>query len=127
MTTQAHISTPKRIALAFVVCLSAALILSVIYGVRARVVGHASFESLWYLGIIQFVILRSLVFTLLTAPMAAWALRSYAALKWFLLLFVVLVAWILLAKAMPGARLIIFGGLLLSYIGLVAIRLICRR
>jgi hypothetical protein len=124
---QTHISTPKRILLSLIICLSVALILSVVYGVRVGVVGHASFESLWYLGIIHFVILRSLVFTLLTAPLAAWALWSYAALKWYFLLFMVLVAWVLLAKTMPGSRLIIFGGLLLSYIGLVAIRLIGQR
>jgi hypothetical protein len=127
MNTQNFIPLPKRILISFGVCWLIAMMLSVIYGVRVRMVGHASLDSLWYLGIIQVTVIRCIVLALLATPLTVWTLRSYAALKWISLLFVVLVGWILLAKAMPGGRLIIFGGLLLSFAGLIAIRFICRR
>jgi hypothetical protein len=127
MPSQTHISIPKRVFVAFGICWLAALLLSVIYGVRLRVVGHASLESLWYLGIVAFVVLRCLVLAALTTPLVAWTLRSYAVLKWHLVLFAGLVVWTLSVKPMPGARFLIFGGLLLSYIGLVVIRFSSQR
>ena len=126
MNTQPTIPMGKRIVLSFGASLVGAMGLTIIYGVRSRVIGQVSLDSLWYLWILQFALLRCVVLALITTPLAAWALRSYAALKWMALLFVVLSAWVLLARAMPGARLIIFGGLLLSSAGFVAIRFICR-
>jgi hypothetical protein len=87
----------------------------------------ASLDALWYLGIIPTVGIRCIVLALLCTPPATWALRNYSSLKWISLLFLVLVAWVLLVKEMPGGRLAIFGALLLSFFGLILIGFLCRR
>jgi hypothetical protein len=127
MNTQSFIPLPKRILISFGICWTIAMVLTVIYGLRVKIVGHASLVGLWYLWIIQFAVIRCIVLALLATPLTAWTLRSYAALKWIFLLFMVLVGWTLLAKAVPGGGLIIFGGLLLSFAGLITIRFICRK
>jgi hypothetical protein len=119
--------TGKRIALSFGLCLLGVMGLTVIYGARSGFIGHDSLEGLWYLWIIQFAVLRCIILALIATPLAAWALQSYAALKWMALLFFLLSVWVLLARAEPGARLIIFGGLLFCAAGFIAIRLICRK
>ena len=97
--TQSFIPLPKRILISFGVCWLIAMLLTVIYGVRVRMVGHASLDSLWYLGIIQVAVIRCVVLALLATPLTIWALRSYDALKWITLLFLILIGWVFVRKS----------------------------
>jgi hypothetical protein len=60
-------------------------------------------------------------------PLTAWALQSYASIKWIFCLWLLLIIWIFVAFAVRLYGLIIVGALLLTISGLVGIRFVGRR
>ena len=79
------------------------------------------------MAVIQVATIVSTVIAIFLTPLTAWALQSYASIKWFFCLWLLLVVWIFVAFAASLYGLIIVGALLLSIGGLVGIRFIVRR
>jgi hypothetical protein len=125
MNTPSSIPLGKRILISFGISWLASVSLGIIYG--ARVAGTVSRADLWVMGVIQIATIVSTVIAILLTPLTAWALQSYASIKWIFCLWLLLIIWIFVAFAASLYGLIIDGALLLSIGGLVGIRFIVRR
>jgi hypothetical protein len=79
------------------------------------------------MAIIPVATIVSSVIAIFLTPLTAWALQSYASIKWIFCLWLLLIIWIFAAFAASLYGLIIVGALLLSIGGLVGIRFMASR
>jgi hypothetical protein len=126
MNAPSGIPLGRRIFISFVISWFASVSLGIIYG--ARVVNRASFADLWVMGVVQVAAIISSVIALLLTPLVAWGLRSYSVIKWFLLLWLLMVAWVVTIIAVThNGAFVLDGALLLTIGGLIGIKVMADR
>jgi hypothetical protein len=121
MSTTSSIPLGKRVFLSFGIAWLAAVSLGNIYGARA--VGRVNPSDLWIMGVIQIATTFSSIIAVFLTPLIAWVLRSYAAIKWILLLWLIAVIWVLvMAPIVQNLWSVVASVLILTLAGLTGIR-----
>jgi len=116
----------KRILISLAITWVAATTLGIILG--ARVLGTASITNLWGAGVVQMAAMLCTGTALFLTPLTAWALKSYASIKWIFCLWLLLALWLLATPALiQSGQFIICGAFLLAVGGLIGIRLLARQ
>jgi hypothetical protein len=75
------------------------------------------------MGVIQIATMFSSIIAVFLTPLIAWVLRSYATIKWILLLWLIAVIWVLVrAPIFQNLWSVVASVLILSVAGLTGIR-----